>query len=230
MSAANYAFNDDTAIVVDDETFSLSIVTQLCRAIGFREVKSEKSVKDGLLALRVSPPGSSPIIIADFRMPEHNGLELLKAVRMGVVHSDRSLPVLMLTGHTDAQLVALALKLDVDAFIAKPVSKAALEKRLIQIMNGTRQVKSVEEYGKIPTYVPSIEDVEEEVEEEVVDRGHVVEVKDLKPGDKLAAPVKLAGNGNALIEYGEVLNERLIARLNDLEDMGSELSEIRVYA
>jgi len=158
MAAESYDFNNDSVIVVDDETFSLSIVTQLCRSIGFKEVKSEKSVTDGLGALRFFAQSHAPFMIADFRMPEHNGLELLKAVRMGLVHSDRSLPILMLTGHTDAYLVSLAMKLDVDAFIAKPVSKVALEKRLIQIANSTRSVKSVEEYGKIPTHVASIED------------------------------------------------------------------------
>jgi len=133
------------SLFVDDETFSLSIVTQLCRSIGFQEVKSEKSVSSALSALRFFSPKAPPFIIADFRMPEHNGLELLKAVRMGLVHTERSLPVLMLTGHTDAHLVSLALKLDVNAFIAKPVSKGAMEKRLIQIATTHRKVKSVDE-------------------------------------------------------------------------------------
>jgi len=228
MSGTAYAFDNEIAIVVDDETFSLSIVTQLCRAIGFKEVKSEKSVKDGLLALKASQKKASPVIIADFKMPQHNGLELLKAVRMGAVHDDRALPVLMLTGHTDASLVSSALKLDVDAFIAKPVSKGGLEKRLIQILNSERKVKPIEEYGHVPTYIASIEAVEEE-EEQVIDKGYEVSLGDLQPGFKLAAPVRLMNDKKVLIETGEVLTERLIARLNDLSEMGSELDEIRVF-
>ncbi|NVK18785.1 MAG: response regulator [Methylocystaceae bacterium] len=228
MSGTAYAFDNEIAIVVDDETFSLSIVTQLCRAIGFKEVKSEKSVKDGLLALKASPKKTTPVIIADFKMPQHNGLELLKAVRMGAVHEDRALPVLMLTGHTDASLVSSALKLDVDAFIAKPVSKGALEKRLIQILNSERKVKPIEEYGYVPTYIASIE-AEDEIEEKVIDRGYEVSLEDLEPGFKLACPVRLLNDKRVLIENGEILTERLIARLHDLSDMGSEFDKIRVF-
>ncbi len=220
-------FANETVIVVDDETFSLSIVTRLCRSIGFKDVKSEKSATDGLAALRTLATTARPFIICDFRMPEHNGLEVLKAVRMGLVHSDRTLPVLMLTGHTDADLVALAMKLDVDAFIAKPVSRDALERRLEQVAKMNRTVKDIDYYGSIPTYVASIEETKEPVKEE--DKGRVVTLDQLKEGDKLAAPIKLAGNGQVLIEYGEVINDRLIARLNDLHEMGSELEEIRIY-
>lgn len=228
MSGAPVAFDNAIAIVVDDETFSLSIVTQLCRAIGFKDVKSEKSVKDGLLALKSAPTKYTPVIIADFKMPVHNGLELLKAVRMGAVHSERALPVLMLTGHTDASLVASALKLDVDAFIAKPISKAGLEKRLIQVLNSERSVKPIEAYGRVPTHIASIEDVPAK-EEHVVDTGYPLSLEELQPGFKLAAPVKLVGDATILIEAGEVLSTRLIARLHDLHEMGSEFEEIRVF-
>jgi len=228
MLGTDAAFDNAIAIVVDDETFSLSIVTQLCRAIGFKDVKSEKSVKDGLLALKSAPAKFTPVIIADFKMPEHNGLELLKAVRMGAVHAERGLPVLMLTGHTDANLVSSALKLDVDAFIAKPVSKAGLEKRLIQVLNSERTVKPIEAYGHVPTHIASIENAPEK-EEQVVDTGYPIGLAELQPGFKLATPIKMVGDKTVLIEAGEVLNARLIARLHDLHDMGSEFEEIRVF-
>jgi len=61
------------------------------------------------------------------------------------------------------------------------------------------------------------------------DEGRVVTIEQLKVGDKLAAAVSLAAGGQVLIEYGEVVDERLLGRLHDLNDMGSELNEIRIY-
>jgi len=79
----------------------------------------------------------------------------------------------------------------------------------------------------VQTYVASIEAVEEVVEK--TNEGHAVELGDLKEGDKLAGPICLQSDGKVLIEEGEILNDRLIARLHDLHEMGSEVKEIRIY-
>ncbi len=93
-------------------------------------------------------------IIADFMMPEMNGLGLLKAVRTGQVPVARYLPFVMLTGYDDQHLIGRAMALDADAFLLKPISKDALEEKLKRVLidavsEDGNHVKSVKDYEGI---------------------------------------------------------------------------------
>jgi CheY-like chemotaxis protein len=118
-----------TALVVDDERFSRTIVAQQLKDMGALSVLM---AGDGIEALDLMAKHGKLIafVIADFNMPVMHGLELLKAIRIGDGHVDRATPVAMVTGYSDKGLVDLALALDVNAFVIKPVSKESLEKRL----------------------------------------------------------------------------------------------------
>lgn len=118
-----------TALVVDDERYSRTIVAQQLKDMRALNVLM---AADGIEALDLMAKHGKLIafVIADFNMPAMHGLELLKAIRVGDGHIDRATPVAMVTGYSDKGLVDLALALDVNAFVIKPVSKESLEKRL----------------------------------------------------------------------------------------------------
>ena len=67
-------------------------------------------------------------------MPELHGLQLLKAVRTSQYGITRATPVTLLTGYSDKSLVDVALALDVNAFLVKPVSKGAFSARITQVL------------------------------------------------------------------------------------------------
>ena len=84
---------------------------------------------DGREALRLIANGVD-FVISDFNMPELHGLQLLKAVRTGQHGITRATPFTLLTGYSDKSLVDVALALDVNAFLVKPVSKGAFSTRI----------------------------------------------------------------------------------------------------
>jgi len=118
-----------TVIVVDDETFIRQTVARMLSSLGATKIVQ---AEDGEAALAESwtIEGGPALVISDFNMPKIDGLALLKAVRMGQSGLDRAVPFVMLTAHSDRDVVDVALKLDISAFLLKPVSRAALEKRL----------------------------------------------------------------------------------------------------
>lgn len=89
-------------------------------------------------------------IIADFNMPVMHGLQMMKLIRTGHNQIRRDIPVIMVTGHGEKNLLGVALALDVNAFILKPANKETLLSRLQRVLqmvdNKERWIKPEESY------------------------------------------------------------------------------------
>jgi CheY-like chemotaxis protein len=88
-------------------------------------------------------------MIIDFRMPGIHGLELLKRIRTGKTSAPRNLICVMLTGHAVRHLVGLAIVLDCDTFLAKPVSLETLVKHLNRSLQYRFDPLPVEHYEAV---------------------------------------------------------------------------------
>ncbi len=144
-----------TVIVVEDEAFTRQTVVRLLIGMGATNVVQ---AEDGEAALAESwtLPGGPVVMLSDFNMPKIDGLELLKTIRMGQCGLNRATPFIMLTAYSDRDLVDVALKLDVSAFLVKPVSRAALEKRFTHLARTEKDIswlKTTEIYDAVSTTV-----------------------------------------------------------------------------
>lgn len=116
-------------LVVDDEKFTRDIVCRLLADIGY---KSVIEAEDGQKALKMFMTHKSNVglVILDIEMPKLNGVEFLRLVRTNPLSPNKDVPVVMLTGHSDMENLAEAAKLGIHGFLAKPLSKANLEKQI----------------------------------------------------------------------------------------------------
>ncbi|PVM93703.1 DNA-binding response regulator [Caulobacter endophyticus] len=94
---------------------SLGFLLQVNR-IAFRLFDSAQAFLDEL------PPAGSGCLLTDVRMPEINGLELVRRLR-GQGWDD---PVIVMTGHADVALAIEAMKAGVSDFIEKPFDEEVL--------------------------------------------------------------------------------------------------------
>jgi CheY-like chemotaxis protein len=143
-------------LVVDDEVFSRDIVRRMVSGLNPAEVVV---AGDGAAALDTLQRPEAPFdcVVTDFNMQPMNGLQLLKHIRVGTGRVKRELPVVMVTGHTDAALVGTALALDANGFIAKPVSRNTLVDRLTRAFTEPAAVRQSLAYSVIP--VPSVDEI-----------------------------------------------------------------------
>lgn len=139
-------FQQQTVLVVDDEPFSQGLVAQMLRRAGAGEVLL---AANGYEALDILERQAVTAIIIDFRMPGIHGLELLKRIRTGKTAAPRNLICVMLTGHAVRHLVGLAIVLDVDTFLAKPVSLETLVKHLSRSLQYRFEPLPVDEYDAV---------------------------------------------------------------------------------
>lgn len=99
-------------LVIDDETIVGLSCERALSAEGY-EVKSVLSGKKGLELLEEEPFG---IIFLDLKMPDMDGMELLKTIKERWPETK----VIMITGYTSVETAVTALKLGAFNYIEKP--------------------------------------------------------------------------------------------------------------
>lgn len=104
--------------VVDDDDAARDSLAFLLQSAGYA-VEAYSSASDFLADLAPSPSGC---VITDLRMPDINGLELLRELkkrRLGI-------PVIIVSGHGDIPLAVEAMRAGAVTFLEKPFDDQAL--------------------------------------------------------------------------------------------------------
>lgn len=104
--------------IVDDEEPVRTSLAFLLTAAGFA-VRTHASAA---AFLEIAPAIKNGALITDLRMPEIDGVELLRRLNA----ADAMLPAIVVTGHGDVQMAVEAMKNGAMDFIEKPFSDEAL--------------------------------------------------------------------------------------------------------
>jgi DNA-binding response OmpR family regulator len=115
-------------LVVDDEVDLVTTYERLLRRHGYRVVPAG-TCRDGLLTVKREP---FSLVIADLRLPDGDGLEVVRAGRALPVPP----PVLVATGLASRTAKDVALAAGATAFLAKPFAADAFI-RLVGELLGT---------------------------------------------------------------------------------------------
>lgn len=126
------SLNGMTVLLVDDEKFSRKLVSSMLLDMGHPNVLE---AVDGADATHALEDHKVDLIISDFNMPDVHGLELLRTVRTAGTKAKRDLPFAMLTGYSEKALIDMALALDANAFLIKPISHEGLKSRILKMLD-----------------------------------------------------------------------------------------------
>jgi CheY-like chemotaxis protein len=110
-----------TILVVDDELDNRLIYSEILSDLGYNVIDKP----DGASALSAVREGASvDLVIADYRMPEMNGLEFIVELRQMLP----SVPVIMVTAYASIENYFQSLSLGVFEYVNKPVAKREFER------------------------------------------------------------------------------------------------------
>ena len=98
--------------IVDDEHDMRQSISQWLALSGF----ATETYADGQEALAAIGPDFPGVVITDIRMPNMDGMALLKRL----VALDSTIPVIMITGHGDVPIAVEAMRLGAFDFLEKP--------------------------------------------------------------------------------------------------------------
>ncbi len=110
--------NENVVHIIDDDDDARESLAFLLSTADV-EVRAYESA---VAFLKVLPQVTAGCVITDVRMPEIDGMELLRRLNQ----SGASLPVIVMTGHGDVPLAVEAMKLGAVDFLEKPFDDDAL--------------------------------------------------------------------------------------------------------
>lgn len=114
-------------LVVDDAKFSSAMIGRALAQAGYQDVRFASSAAEALQQLEQRP---ASVLLADWLMPEMDGLELTTRVRQLDETADHYTYVILLTGKEGENVLGEAFDRGVDDFISKAVMNEQLVPRV----------------------------------------------------------------------------------------------------
>ncbi len=122
-------------LLVDDERQMRRLLSDVLDHLGF---KSLTIANGGLEAIKLASEQPFDFIITDWRMPDIEGIELVRFVRFNVNCKSPRVPIIMLSGNTEMHYVYEARDAGVNEYVIKPFSAGQLVRRIRTIIERPR--------------------------------------------------------------------------------------------
>ena len=110
---------EKSILLVDDEEGIRKVLSIVLADMGFRV----HTAASGVEALQIFEEEKPPIVLTDIKMPEMDGLELLRTIK----RMNPDTEVIMITGHGDMNLAIKSVKYEATDFVTKPINDEVLE-------------------------------------------------------------------------------------------------------
>jgi two-component system, chemotaxis family, chemotaxis protein CheY len=124
-------FNLLRFLVIDDNALMRGVVRMVLERFGASEIYEADDGASGVEAVIHFMPD---IVIADWVMPNLDGLELTRVVRQAGLSADPYVPIIMVSGYSEPARIAKALDTGVTQFLTKPISVQALYDTIVTIV------------------------------------------------------------------------------------------------
>ena len=122
-------------LVIDDDRHMRMLIRNVLFALGVKDVID---AADGKTALEEMTDFKPDLILCDLKMEPMGGMEFVKQLRKDPANPCRFVPIIMITAYADLKTVANARDSGVNEIMAKPLSAAALEKRIQRVLGTPR--------------------------------------------------------------------------------------------
>jgi PleD family two-component response regulator len=114
-------------IVVDDLQFSCEVVKSGLKKAGFPDVRTANSANEAMLLINQR---RADVMLADFWMPEMNGLEMTDLIRRWDENNNRYTGIILLTAEDTTSSIVVAFERGVDDFVSKSANHYELAARV----------------------------------------------------------------------------------------------------
>jgi signal transduction histidine kinase len=129
---------EKSILLVDDEAGIRKVLSIALSDMGYRVITAE----NGKEALRKFEDEAPLIVLTDIKMPEMDGIELLRQVKRKHPETE----VIIITGHGDMDLAIKSVKYEATDFVTKPIHDEVLEIALNRAQERIAMRRKLDEY------------------------------------------------------------------------------------
>lgn len=122
-------------LIVEDNPVNARLLQLMLTAQGYQTVVARNG-NEALAAVPEIP--DLQLIITDYMMPEMDGFEFIAKVK--ALPTFHPVPILVASAHTDLETVKRAQSVQCDGFLAKPIDKTQLIKRVKHLLHAQPSV------------------------------------------------------------------------------------------
>jgi two-component system, chemotaxis family, chemotaxis protein CheY len=115
-------------LAIDDSNSARYVMIKLLRDLGYQEITAVESAEDGLQKCRTN---KFDVILLDWHLGGMSGLEFLKRIRADPAL--KKIAVIMVTTVNERSQVMQALKVGIQGYFFKPVTKEMMEAKLREL-------------------------------------------------------------------------------------------------
>ncbi|HYD31256.1 MAG TPA: response regulator [Azospirillaceae bacterium] len=127
--------SDLKVLVIEDNQHFRMLIRTVLQTLGIRQVHE---AVDGANALDILKTYPADLVIADWKMEPMDGIVFAHRLRRGPDSPNPYLPIIMVTGYSEARLVHEARDAGINEFLAKPISAKSLISRVVAVMSKPR--------------------------------------------------------------------------------------------
>ena len=118
---------EDLSILVVDDTKSMQVALRgMLKILSIG--KNLWFAENGEEGLEILDTVKCDLVLIDWNMPVMNGFEMLEKIRNN--EALRNLPVIMVTAETSQENVLQAVKMEIDAYLVKPLTILSLDEKI----------------------------------------------------------------------------------------------------
>jgi DNA-binding NarL/FixJ family response regulator len=125
-------------VVIDDSIFSVTMLSEMLTNQGFQVVGSASNLEEAIETVRTLKPD---LVTMDMTMPGADGLEVTKAIHI----LEPNVKVVIVSSMMDDEIVRKAKKVNVSAYVQKPVDAEELALVINRVMADEELFKELEE-------------------------------------------------------------------------------------
>jgi DNA-binding response OmpR family regulator len=115
-------------LIVDDEATIRLLLSEALQMAGFQIAAAE----DGPSALAAMERAAPDVVLLDARLPGMDGFRVCQAMRQ--LPNGKTVPILMMTGMDDAELLPWAKEVGATDLIGKPIQLRTLGERMLALV------------------------------------------------------------------------------------------------
>ncbi|WP_419905294.1 response regulator [Kiloniella sp.] len=113
--------------IAEDDSFMQKLIKTMLVTLGAKNVRIASDGTEAFELVSIKPPD---LIFIDWSMKPTSGIDLVRNIRKDPDPIISSLPIIMLTAHSEREFVEKAVIAGANDYLVKPVSPLLLQKRI----------------------------------------------------------------------------------------------------